>query len=110
VASTPTTLELPEGSHTLEYRYADFRKSVTHVVRPNETTAAMVTFDVTLQINARPWAQVFIEGSPRRPLGQTPLSDVRIPIGSLLVFENPQFPAKSYRVTGRDTAIQMIFR
>jgi hypothetical protein len=109
VASTPTTLELPEGSHTLEYRHADFRRSVTHVVRANETTTAMVTFDVTLQINARPWAQVFIEASPRRPLGQTPLSDVRIPIGSLLVFENPQFPAKSYRVAGRDTAIQMIF-
>ena len=69
----------------------------------------MVTFDVPVQINARPWAQVFIEGSQRQPLGQTPLSDVRVPIGSLLVFENPNFQGKSYRVTGKETEIRMTF-
>ena len=69
----------------------------------------MVTFEVAVQINARPWAQVFIEGNQRRALGQTPLGSVQVPIGSVLVFENPNFPAKNYRVTGKETAIQIVF-
>ncbi len=109
LGSTPITLELPAGSYTLEYRHGDLREFVTHVVKPKETTTAMVTFDVTLQINARPWAQVFVDGAQKRPLGQTPLSDVKVPIGSALVFENPNSPAKTYRVTGKESAIQMVF-
>ena len=106
---TETTLELPAGTYALEYRHEDLRQIVTHVVKPKETTAAMVTFDVTVQINARPWAQVYIDGAQRRPLGQTPLSDVKVPIGSALVFENPNFPAKTYRITGKETAVQIAF-
>jgi hypothetical protein len=109
LGSTPTTLELPVGTHTIEYRHQDLRKQVTHVIRNNETTAAMITFDWIMQINARPWAQIFLEGTPRRALGQTPLSDVRVPVGGTLVFKNPNFPEKSYRVTGRDKAIQITF-
>jgi len=52
---------------------------------------------------------VFLEGIERRPLGQTPLSDVTVPIGSTLVFENPNFPGKTYRVTGQDAAIKIVF-
>lgn len=51
LGSTPITLELPAGNHTLEYRHGDLRQLITHVVKPRETTTAMVTFDVTLQIN-----------------------------------------------------------
>jgi hypothetical protein len=109
LGSTPITLELTPGNHNLEYRHGDQRQFITHAVKPRETTTAMVTFDVTVQINARPWAQVSIEGAQRRSLGQTPLSDVRVPIGSVLVFENPNFPAKTYRVTSKDTAIRMVF-
>ena len=69
----------------------------------------MVTFEVPLQINARPWAQVFLDGPERQPLGQTPLSEVRVPIGSVLIFENPNFAGKNYRVTGRETEIRMTF-
>ena len=109
VGSAPTTLSLPAGNQTVEYRHQDMRKTVTYVIKANETTTTMVTFDVPLQINARPWAQVSIDGPQRRSLGQTPLSDVRVPIGSLLIFENPNFPGKSYRVTGRETEIRMTF-
>ena len=109
VGSAPTTLVLPAGNQTVEYRHQDLRKTLTHVIRANETTTTMVTFDVPLQINARPWAQVSIDGPQRRSLGQTPLSDVRVPIGSLLIFENPNFPGKSYRVTGKETEIRMTF-
>ena len=109
LGSTPVTLELAPGTHTLEYRHQDQRKLVKHVVKANQTITTMVTFEVAVQINARPWAQVFIEGDQRRALGQTPLSSVQVPIGSVLVFENPNFPAKNYRVTGKETAIQIVF-
>jgi hypothetical protein len=65
---------------------------------------------VSLQINAKPWAQVFLDGTTRRPLGQTPLSGVIVPVGSVLLFENPNFATKSYQVTEKDTAIQVDFQ
>jgi hypothetical protein len=62
-----------------------------------------------VQINAKPWAQVFLEDGTRRPLGQTPLSGVAVPIGGVLAFENPNFSTKSYRITEKDTSIQVNF-
>jgi hypothetical protein len=109
LGSTPTTLKLPAGRQTLEYRHQDLRAVTTHNVKARQTATALITFETVVQINARPWAQVFLDGSTRRPLGQTPLSNVRIPIGGVLVFENPNFPAKNHRVTAKDTAIQVVF-
>jgi capsular exopolysaccharide synthesis family protein len=109
IGSVPVSLELPPGPNTLEYRHGALMKKVTHVVNGNETTKAMITFDVSVQINSRPWAEVFLDGVERKTLGQTPLSGVRVPIGGVLVFENPQFQPKRYRVTGNETGIQMVF-
>jgi len=109
LGSTPTTVQLPVGLQTLEYRHGDLRTVASHEIKNNETTRASVTFLMNLQINAKPWAQVFLEGSPRRALGQTPLSGVSVPIGGVLVFENPNFPSKSYRITDKDAAIQVNF-
>jgi cytoskeletal protein RodZ len=110
LGSTPATLQLPVGRQTLEYRHGNLRTVVTHSIKPSATTATSVTFQVTVQINAKPWAQVFLEGTPRRQLGQTPLSGVVVPIGGVLVFENPNFPNKSYRITDTDSAIQVNFQ
>jgi hypothetical protein len=109
LGSAPVSLELPVGAQTLENRYGNLHRQVTHVIKSNETTRAMVTFDVDVQINAKPWAEVFLDGPERKDLGQTPLSGVRVPIGSVLVFENPGFPAKMYRVTGNEKGIQIVF-
>lgn len=109
LGSTPTTLQLPAGQQTLEYRHGELRSTETYNIKPNERTAASVTFQITVQINARPWAQVFLEGAPRRPLGQTPLSGVSVPVGGVLVFENPNFTLKTYRITEKDSAIQLNF-
>jgi len=109
VGSAPVSLDISPGIHTLEYRHGNLRKRVTHVINSAETTKAMITFDVTLQINAKPWAEVFLDGTARKPLGQTPLSGVQVPIGAVLVFENPEFQAKRYRVTGNETGIQIVF-
>jgi PEGA domain len=109
LGSTPTTVQLPAGRQTLEYRHGDLRTVVNHTIKANETISAAITFQVTVQINAKPWAQVFVEGTPRRPLGQTPLSGIAVPVSSVLVFENPNFPSKTYRVTEKDSAVQVDF-
>jgi hypothetical protein len=109
IGSTPVSLELSGGTHTLEYRHGNLRKRVTHVISGDETSRAMITFDVSVQINSKPWAEVSLDGAEKKPLGQTPLSGVRVPIGSVLVFENPQFQTKRYRVTGNETGIQIVF-
>ena len=109
LGSTPTTVQLPAGRQSLEYRHGDLRTVVNHTIKANETISAAISFQVTVQINAKPWAQVFLEGTPRRPLGQTPLSGITVPVSGVLVFENPGFPSKTYRVTEKDTAIQVNF-
>jgi hypothetical protein len=109
LGETPTTLQLPAGAQTLEYRHGDLRTVITHEIKSKETVNALVNFEVTVQINARPWAQVFIDGTARKPLGQTPLSSVKVPVGTVLAFENPNFPSKSHQVTEKDSSIQVVF-
>jgi hypothetical protein len=109
IGSAPVSLELPPGLQTLEYRHGSLSRKVTHQINSNETTRATIMFEVDVQINSRPWAEVFVDGVERKALGQTPLSGVRVPIGSVLVFENPRFPKKKYRVTGNETGIQVVF-
>jgi hypothetical protein len=109
VGSAPTTLELAAGTQTVQYRHGDLRKVVAHVIKPVETITTMITFDIPVQINAKPWAQVSIDGSQRQTLGQTPLSEIKVPIESVLLFENPNFPSKTYRVTGRESEIRVNF-
>jgi hypothetical protein len=109
MGKTPVTLELPAGPQRIEYRYLGYEKTISHIIKRAETTKATITFDVNLQINARPWAQVSLDGPRGRSLGQTPLGNVTVPAGSVLVFQNPGFPAKKYRVTGRETAVQIVF-
>jgi len=109
LGTTPVTLELPAGTHTLEFRFGNLKKTGTYAVRSNEAATATVSFDVTIQINARPWAQVFIDGIQPRALGQTPLSDVRVSVGNVLVFRHPSFPEKRVRVTGGEPSILVVF-
>jgi hypothetical protein len=108
VGSTPLTLELPVGEHTLEYRYEAGQRHMTHLVRQNETTPVSVPTDIVVAINAQPWAEVFVRDSDIIPLGQTPLT-VRIPVGSLIIFRHPKFSDKTYRVTSKDTTISASF-
>ena len=109
LGSTPTTLELPVGRQTLEYRHRDLRNVLSYEIKADQTINASVTFQTTVQVNAKPWANVFVDGATRRALGQTPLSGVSIPIGSVLVFENPNFQTKTHRVTDSEAAIQVDF-
>jgi hypothetical protein len=109
LGTTPITIELPPGLQTLEFRYGNLSKTASYIFKSNETTATTIVFEVNLRINARPWAQVSIEGPQGRTLGQTPLSNITVAAGSVLVFQNPNFPEKKHRVTGTDSTIQLSF-
>jgi hypothetical protein len=109
VGTTPVTLELPVGTYTLEYRYGNLRKTEVKVIRGNEVTRATVVFEVTVQITSTPQAEVSLAGIQTKVLGTTPLTGVRVPIGSSLVFRASGYPEKSYTVTEKDTTISMVF-
>ena len=61
LGATPTTLQLPVGRQTLEYRHGDLRTFLTYDIKNNQTVTTSVTFHQTVQINSKPWSQVFIE-------------------------------------------------
>jgi hypothetical protein len=45
VGSTPATIELPAGPHTVEYRYGGRSKTMVHVIESRQTMRASITFD-----------------------------------------------------------------
>jgi hypothetical protein len=105
LGSSPAVLEFPPGLQTLEYRYASGRQQITHMVRSNETTQVSIATDIVVKINAQPWAEVFVQDDQISSLGHTPLNNVRVPVGALLLFKNPRFADKTYRVMQNDTTI-----
>ena len=109
LGTTPVTIELPPGLQTLEYRYQNLSHKASYTIKSNETIERTIVFEVSLRIQARPWAEVSIEGPQGKMLGQTPLSDITVAAGSVLVFQNPNFPEKKHRVTGTDSTIQLSF-
>ena len=109
VGTTPVTLQLPGGSYTVEYRYGNLRKTAVNVIRGNEVTRATVVFEVTVQITSTPQAEVSLGGIQPKVIGTTPLTSVRVPIGSSLIFRTPGFAEKSYTVTEKDSTISMVF-
>ncbi len=103
LGSTPMTLDEPAGSHTFEYRHEGLKKSVSYNIQPGTTTTAIVTFEITVNINVSPFADVFMIGdSAEMELGQTPLNRVTVPVGGTLVFRYLNLPEKRYRVTAKD--------
>jgi len=111
VGTTPLSLGLPAGVHTLDFRLGDRQRAASYLIKSGETRNVTVVFDVRLRIQARPWAQVFVEqpGGQVESLGQTPLSNVDLPIGAALLFRHPEHMEKRVRVTGDETVISVEF-
>jgi serine/threonine-protein kinase len=75
-------LSLSAGRHELELASPtlDFRTRMTVYITPGQTAGLAVDVPQgTVSINALPWADVFLDG---RPVGITPLANLRVPIGS----------------------------
>ena len=90
---------LAAGRHQLELvnESLGFRSTETVNVPSGKTVRIAVPLPSgTLNINAQPWGDVQIDGEPA---GQTPLGNVRLPIGPhQIVFRHPQFGTQTRTV------------
>src|SRR6187200_1463786 len=81
---------LPVGTHELEFVNEAFGYSARRAVTVQAGKTAPLRLEMpmgTVNINAMPWAEVWLDA---KDLGQTPLGNVQIPIGSReLVFRHP---------------------
>ena len=102
LGSTPMTMDLPPGAHTFEYRYEGLKKTVTLNVQTGSTTTAVAAFEISVTINVKPFANVFLVADSLIPLGETPLNKVTVPVGGTLAFQYSNLPEKSYRITAKD--------
>lgn len=90
-STTLPKLMLTAGRHELEFVNDElgFHVARTVQVRAGRTEAVdLETPTGTAFINARPWAEVFVDG---RRVGQTPIANLSLPIGRReVVFRHPQ--------------------
>jgi hypothetical protein len=90
---------LAPGTHTLRIANKDLGYVATETVeiQPGETTRVSLDPRGRANINAAPWAEVFIDGEKA---GETPLANVAIRLGIReIVFKNPQFAERKVTVT-----------
>lgn len=90
VGSTSGPMSIPSGTYSLEIVNDElgFRDRQTVSVAPGEAVSLTVAIpDGRVDINAVPWADIWIDGAP---IGQTPLANLALPIGRHeVVFRHP---------------------
>jgi hypothetical protein len=97
------------GTHDLELINASLgfriRRAVTF--RPGEITTLVIPVSPgRLNVNAMPWAEVWIDG---RSVGETPLGNVEVPIGEHdLVFRHPDLGERLQRVVVRADTVTRV--
>jgi hypothetical protein len=93
-------LMLPAGDHDIEMTNdaLGFRATRRITVAADRTTAVSVAVpDGVVNINALPWAEVWVDGER---VGETPIANLSRPIGSHeVVLRHPQFGERRARVT-----------
>jgi hypothetical protein len=91
---------LPAGDHDIEMTNdaLGFRATRRITVAADRTTAVSVAVpDGVVNINALPWAEVWVDGER---VGETPIANLSRPIGSHeVVLRHPQFGERRARVT-----------
>jgi PEGA domain len=97
------------GRHEFEFVNSaiGYRASRVVDVKAGEITSVSVTVpNGTLNVNATPWAAVFIDGMP---YGETPLGNLSIAAGEHeVVFRHPQFGERRERATVRTQTITRV--
>jgi hypothetical protein len=103
---------LTPGHHDLRLTNRDLRFSVKEVVdvEPGEVQRIELDPRGTVNINAQPWAEVWIDG---KKVGETPLANLSVPLGAReIVFKHPQFGERRVTTTiisGTAAAVTMDF-
>jgi hypothetical protein len=109
LGTTAGPIALAEGSHTLDLVNEDlaFRTRQTVAVKAGQLTAVRVTMPQgRININATPWANVWIDGNAA---GETPIANLSLPIGNHeVVFRHPQLGEQRTTATVKAEGIARI--
>jgi PEGA domain len=93
-------LMLAAGRHVLEFvnQAVGYRQSRTVQVVPGKVSAMTIELPQgTVNLNASPWAEVWLDG---RRIGETPIGNLAVPIGPHeIVFRHPEFGEKKHAVS-----------
>ena len=82
---------LPPGKHVLTFSSAEFGYKGTQTVEisPGEERVLNLRPTGTVNLNASPWAEVWVDGTRA---GETPLANLEVPLGTReFVFKHPQY-------------------
>jgi hypothetical protein len=98
IGTTEARVMLPAGTHELEFveRTVGFRTHRTIRVEGNQTTSVAIPIpEASLNVNATPWAEVWVDG---RRVGDTPLANVMVAVGAHeITLRHPQLGEKRIR-------------
>jgi hypothetical protein len=90
---------VPAGTHEMDLVNESLGYSERRKVDVNPGGTATIKIDArgSLSINARPWAEVIVDG---KPVGQTPIANLTVSLGShQLVFRHPDLGERQQTVT-----------
>ena len=93
-------LMLAAGKHVLEFvnETVGYRQSRTIQVLPGKVAALSIELPQgTVNLNASPWAEVWLDG---RRIGETPIGNLSVPIGPHeIVFRHPELGEKKHAIS-----------
>jgi hypothetical protein len=100
--SEDARIQMPAGTHDVSFENdaVGFRESRSiEVVAGRHVSIPVELPQGTLNINARPWAEVFVDG---QKVGDTPIASLALPIGAHeIVYRHPNFPERRVTVIVR---------
>jgi hypothetical protein len=97
---------LGPGSHRLHFSNSDLNYDAdqTVEVQPGDTTRITLDPRGRANINAAPWAEIWIDGEKA---GETPMANVPIRLGLReIILKNPQFPDRKITTTIKSGEVQ----
>jgi hypothetical protein len=98
IGTSGRRLALAPGSYDLQLRAADYSTAKRVEVTAGRVARIEVNVpDGTVNLNAAPWAEVYLDG---RSLGETPIANASVTAGTHeVIFRNPQFVELRQMVT-----------
>ena len=98
IGSSGRRLPLAPGTYELQVRAADYSTAKRVEVSAGRVARVEVNVpDGTVNLNAAPWAEVYLDG---RSLGETPIANASVSAGTHeVIFRNPQFQELRQMVT-----------
>jgi hypothetical protein len=109
LGTTAGPIALPEGSHALDFvnESLGYRSRQTVTVKAGQLAALRLTLPQgRININATPWANVWIDGNPA---GETPIANLTLPIGNHeIVFRHPQLGEQRMTATVKGDGIARV--